>query len=73
MRKHEAEVNAHSFGHGFSFEGKEVVGFEREVASFDERKLHTEVGVDKEKRFFVYYGVRLGFPVTVGTVENEQG
>ena len=72
MRKNEAEVNAHSFGHGFALEGKKVVGFEREMDRIGERKLHTEIGVDKEKGLFVYHGVRLGLPIAVGTVENEQ-
>ena len=71
MRKNKAEVNAHSFGYGFALEGKEVVGFEREVDRFGECKLHTEVGVDKEKRLFVYHGVRLGLPVAIGAVENK--
>lgn len=73
MRKHEAEVNADSFGHGFVLEGKEVVGFEREMDSFGERKLHTEVWVNEEKGLFVYHSVPLGLPIAVGTVENEQG
>ena len=51
----------------------EVVGFEREMDSFGERKFHTKIGVDKEKGLFVYHRVRLGLPIAVGTVENEQG
>ena len=72
MRKHEAEVNAHPFGHGLVLEGKEVVGFEREMDRFGECKLHAEVGVNEGKGFFVYHSVRLGLPVAVGTVKNEQ-
>ena len=72
MRKHETEVNAHPFGHGFVLKGKEVVGLERDVDRISERKLHAEVGVDKEKWLFVYHGVCLGFPVAVGAVENKQ-
>ena len=73
MREHEAKVNAHSLGHGFAFEGKEVVGFEREMDRIGECKLHAKVWVDKEKGLFVYNGARLGLPVTVGAVENKQG
>ena len=72
MRKHESEVNAHSFGHGVALEGEEVVGLEREVDRFSERELHSEVWVDEEKVLFVYHRVCLGFPVAVGTVEYEQ-
>ena len=72
MRKHETEVNAHSFGHSFALEGEEVVGLEREMDRFGERKFHTKVWVDKEKGLFVYYGVRLSLPITVGAVENKQ-
>ena len=72
MRKYETEVNAHSLGHGFTLEGKEVVGLEREMDRIGERKLHTEVRVDKEKGIFVYYSVRLGLPVAIGAGENKQ-
>ena len=72
MRKHEAEVNAHPFGHSFALEGKEMVGFEREMDRISERKFHTKIGVDKEKGLFVYHRVRLGLPVAVGAVENKQ-
>jgi hypothetical protein len=53
MREHKAEVNAHSFGHSFALEGKEVVGFEREMKRISECKFHTKVWVDKEKRLFI--------------------
>lgn len=72
MRKHESEINAHSFGHGVALEGEEVVGLEREVDRFSERELHSEVWVDEEKALLVYHRVRFGLPVAVGTVENEQ-
>ena len=70
MRKHESEVNAHSFGYGFALEWKEVVGFEREKDRISERKFHAKVWVDKEERLFVYHRVRFGLPVAVGTIEN---
>lgn len=72
MRKNEAEVNVHPFGDGFAIEGKEVVGLEREVDRFGERKLHAEVGVDKEKVLLVYYCVSFRHPVTVGAVKDKQ-
>ena len=72
MRKHEAEVNAYPFGHSFAFEGKEVVGFEREMDRFGERKFHTKVWVDKEKGLFVHHSVRFRFPIAVRTIEDKQ-
>ena len=73
MREHEAEVNTHPFGHGFALEGKEVVGFEREMDRISECKFHAKVWVDEEKRLFVYHRVRLGLPVAVGAVKDKQG
>ena len=73
MCKNEAEVNAHPFGHGFTLEGKEVVGFEREMDRISERKFHTEVWIDKEKGLFMYHRICLSLPVSIGTGENEQG
>ena len=56
----------------FALEGEEMVGPEREMDRFGERKLHAEVWIDKEKGLLVHHGVRLGRPVAIGAGENKQ-